>query len=146
MESGQTQPSDSPHRGYFRWRALACAIDYGIFFAVCFAYIRIFGFETESGYQVQGCAHTLPLAVLWFALFPLPEAVFGRTLGKWGTDFRVVTLTNGPINIGQAIVRRLFDSIDLSFFGLVGYLVAKSNPLNQRVGDLVAKTRVVPDE
>jgi uncharacterized RDD family membrane protein YckC len=122
-------------------------LDYGIFFVFFFAYTRYFGEPTDDGgYQVQGCVHTIALLVAWAMVLPLPEAVFGRTFGKWACDLRVVGPLGGPVAVHQAFIRRLLDPIDLSFFGLVGYLVAKNTPLAQRVGDLVGNTRVIEDQ
>jgi len=46
--------------------------------------------------------------------------------------------------VGNCIVRHLFDLVDVfPFFGIVGLIVAGSNNLKQRVGDLVARTIVV---
>jgi len=58
----------------------------------------------------------------------------------------VVGLNNQAVTMEQAFMRRMLDPVDLlSFFGLVAYIVAKTNPLGQRLGDLVAKTRVVEE-
>lgn len=51
----ETKQNVVHHQGYFRWRALAALLDYGIFFGVSFCYIYLFGSETNDGYQVEGC-------------------------------------------------------------------------------------------
>jgi uncharacterized RDD family membrane protein YckC len=137
----------SPERGrwYFALRAFGAVSDYAIYGGFAFAYIRFFGTETEEGYRVEGCAHLLTLVLAWVTLGPLPEALFGRTFGKWVCDLRVVNQRGAPVTFGQAVVRRLLDPIDFSFFGLVAFIVATNNPASQRLGDLVAKTRVVED-
>ena len=77
-------------------------------------------------------------------MFPLAEALWGRTFGKWACDLRVVALNGHPVATGQAFGRRVLDPVDLLvFFGLVAFIVSKTNPLSQRLGDLVARTRVV---
>ena len=135
-----------PGRRYFLLRSIAAAIDCSVLTGLCFAYIYHFGTETDGSYEVNGCGHVLALFALWVAWLPLPEAVFGKTFGKWACDLRVVKANDGaPITVGQAFARRMLDVADWSFFGLVGFVVAKTNPLNQRVGDLVAKTRVIED-
>jgi uncharacterized RDD family membrane protein YckC len=135
-----------PNRWYFVLRSLAAVIDYVVFGVFLFAYIYYFGTETDEGYRVDGCGHVLPLFVAWVIWLPLPEFVLGKTLGKWACDLRVVNLDNGRITFGQAFVRHLLDAVDLGgFFGLVAFIVARTNPLNQRLGDLVAKTLVVGD-
>jgi uncharacterized RDD family membrane protein YckC len=127
-------------------RAIAAALDYTIYGLIYFGYLRYFGSPTDEGYQVEGCGHLLALAGVWALWLPLPEAVFGRTFGKWACDLRVVSMNGGTVTAGQAFLRRLLDPVDLFFFfGLVGYIVAKTNPLNQRIGDLVAKSRVIAE-
>lgn len=121
-------------------------IDYALYGALYFAYVRYFGAETDEGFQVSGCGHVLTLVAAWVAFIPLPEGIWGRTIGKWACDLRVVGLNNRPVTIGQAFARRMLDPVDLlAFFGLVAYIVAKTSPLNQRLGDLVAKTHVVEE-
>lgn len=139
-------PSQGNGRWYFVLRAVAAAIDYAVYGGLYFTYLRFFGSETEDGYKVEGCSHLLALVLAWFVLLPLPEGLFGRTFGKWVCDLRVVRMNGGVATFGQAIQRRVLDPIDLlSFFGLVAFIVAKNNPMSQRLGDLVAKTRVVED-
>jgi uncharacterized RDD family membrane protein YckC len=133
-------------RWYFLLRAGATVGDYAVYWAFFFAYVRYFGAETEDGFRVSGCGHGLALVAAWVVLMPLPEAFWGRTFGKWACGLRVVGVDNRPVTIGQAFARRLLDPVDLlAFFGLVAYIVAKTNPLSQRLGDLVAKTRVVDE-
>ena len=54
---------------------------------------------------------------------------------------KVVRKNYSDGGVGASIVRHLFDIVD-SFF-LVGIIVAATNPLRQRVGDLVAGTIVI---
>lgn len=143
MHPTTAEPPHSLRPGHFRWRALAAATDFIILFGGTLAYTRYFGVETDEGYQVEGCGHVLILLAFYLVWLPLPEALVGQTLGKRFAGLRVVNLTGGSVGFSQSVVRHLFDVVDLFFFGLVGYVVAKSNPLHQRVGDLVAKTRVI---
>jgi uncharacterized RDD family membrane protein YckC len=127
-------------------RAAATLLDYGVLSALLFAYIRYFGEPLDDGgYQTSGCGHLLVVMVMWVAWLPLPEAVSGRTFGKWVCELRVVDAGGGRAALRQVLIRRLLDPLDLSLFGLVGYVVAKNTPLAQRVGDLAAKTRVIQD-
>jgi len=145
---GEPQPETgaSTTRWYFLLRSIAVALDYGIYLATFYAYVSHFGSPTDTGYQVHGCGHFLLFGGLWVLWLPLPEVVFGRTFGKWACDLRVVTLNGGAITMGQGLLRHVLDPVDFfSCFGLVGYIVAKTNPLNQRVGDLVARTRVIAE-
>jgi uncharacterized RDD family membrane protein YckC len=138
--------SVTPSRWYLSLRAAAAVGDYAVYWAFSFAYVHYFGAETEEGFQVSGCGHVLALVAAWVVFIPLPEAFWGRTFGKWACDLRVVGLNNRPATFGQAFARRMLDPVDLlAFFGLVAYIVARTNPLSQRLGDLVAKTRVVEE-
>jgi uncharacterized RDD family membrane protein YckC len=141
----ETKQNVVHHQGYFRWRALAALLDYGIFFGVSSAISISLAQRPTTATKLKAGLGTLPLVGLWLVWFPVAETVVGRTFGKWAADLCVVNLSNQPISAGQAVVRHLFDSIDLSFFGLVGYFVARSNPGRQRVGYLVAKTLVVAE-
>jgi uncharacterized RDD family membrane protein YckC len=146
METAIATMPGPPGRRYFALRALAAMMDCVVFGAFFFAYVYHFGTPTDGGYQVEGCGHFLVLSGVWLLWFPLPEALLGRTLGKWACDLRVVNLKNGPLTFGQVLTRRLLDVVDLwAFFGLVGFIVARNNPLQQRVGDLVARTRVIEE-
>ena len=136
-----------PSRWYFHLRALAAVIDYAVFWGLFFAYARYFGVETDEGFQLSGCGHMLAVVAAWVVLVPLPEGIWGRTIGKWACDLRVAGLNNRRVTMGQAFTRRMLDPVDLlAFFGLVAYIVAKNTPLHQRLGDLVAKTQVVEEE
>jgi uncharacterized RDD family membrane protein YckC len=44
-------------------------------------------------------------------------------------------------------LRRICDALEISWcFGFVAFLLVKSSPYNQRLGDMIAKTRVVGKE
>jgi uncharacterized RDD family membrane protein YckC len=130
-------------RWYFPLRAGAAVIDYTVCWTLYFGYLRYFGSDTADGYEVTGFGHLLVLLVVWVALFPVPEWLWGRTLGKWCCDLRVVDVNMRRVTLAKAVLRRLLDPVDLQLFGIVAYVVARTNPLHQRVGDLVARTRVV---
>lgn len=124
-------------------RALEAIIDHSIMITFTIAYIYLFGEPNEEGVlSVQGIM-TLPAILFWLLYFPLLESSTGQTLGKMILGIRVATLSGGQISFLQSVVRRLFDFVDLMFFGLVAVLVINSNEDRQRVGDLVAKTTVV---
>jgi uncharacterized RDD family membrane protein YckC len=122
-------------------------LDYTMIWVLTFAYTRYFGTPTEEGgYHVQGCVHVFALFAIWALALPIPEGVAGRTFGKWACSLRVTNLSGRSVTLGQAFMRRFLDPIDLMVaFGLVAFIVAKTNPLSQRLGDLVAKTLVVED-
>lgn len=124
-------------------RIFAGLIDYGIFYTLSFVYIFSFGTMDEAGTIKVQNAGTLPIIFLWFLYFPLAESISGQTVGKKIFKIKVVSARGSDASIGSIIVRRLFDSIDMLFFGLVGVLLIKSSAKSQRVGDQVGNTAVV---
>jgi uncharacterized RDD family membrane protein YckC len=70
----------------------------------------------------------------------------GASLGKEIMGLRVVGDDGAPCGVGPAFVRWLFWFVDdFPYFipGLVGFIVAAVTPDHRRVGDIVARTRVV---
>ena len=51
--------------------------------------------------------------------------------------------TEKNIDFKQSFLRHLLDPIDMSLFGLVGIIIIKNSPESQRLGDLLAKTKVI---
>ena len=96
--------------------------------------------EGGSGLRLSG----LP-ALAWFSLcfliMPLQEGLTGKTIGKRVMGLKVVRKDYSDGGVGASIVRHLFDVVDMFF--LAGIIVAATNPLRQRVGDLVAGTIVI---
>lgn len=124
-------------------RVLATLIDYGIYLAVCSSYTFYFGEpNAEGGYSTSGMA-ALPLLASWFLYFPIAESIRGQTLGHILTGIRVVHKSGKPIGCRQALLRRMCDPIDFSFFGLTAYLAVKYSDKQQRIGDMVARTMVI---
>jgi hypothetical protein len=82
------------------------------------------------------------LSVLFFAYPIVAELrMQGRTFGRRALGLRVVTNEGGPIRARHAVVRSLFQLIDLPFG--IGVLVGVLTPRTQRFGDLAAGTFVV---
>ncbi len=129
-------------------RFFALLIDYLIYFFIFFYIGSLFGKEyvTEegaTGFRVEGIPALICFA-FWFIVMPVLEGLTGQSIGKMIFKIKTLKQDGTKISIGNATVRHLFDVIDyLPFLGLVGLIVASKNHLNQRVGDLVAKTIVV---
>ncbi len=82
--------------------------------------------------------------VIGFILYTsICEAYYGATLGKMFLGLFVVDKKGEQISFGAALVRSLLFYVDQFFFGLVGYMVMKDNPLHQRLGDKAAGTVVI---
>ena len=71
------------------------------------------------------------------------EGVHGASLGKLLCKLRVVTADGHPCSMTRALRRNLAYYWDGLFFGLVGYNSMQKSSLNQRYGDVWAKTIVV---
>lgn len=128
-------------------RALAAGLDYLLVFGLIWAYLVSFGEPTEDGsYQLEGCGPVALAMGIWFVLLPLLEGLLGFTLGKGLLGLQVVDLKGRKVSLTAALFRHCLDFVDLSMGGIVGALVVSFTPLHQRLGDLVAKTRVVSDQ
>ena len=85
------------------------------------------------------------LAVIIIAYFTYFEAVFGATPGKAILRLQVVMLDGGRPTLGAILMRNVLRLVDaLPIFYVVGGLVAQSTLHEQRVGDIVARTTVIP--
>lgn len=124
-------------------RIPATIIDLTLFYVFFFTYAYTYGEPDDGGYTVSGFA-ALGVPAIWFLYFPLTEALGGQTLGHKLMGIKVVSKSGKPITFSQAIRRRVCDIFDLHFFfGLIGFLVVRSSPDNQRLGDMWAGTIVV---
>jgi uncharacterized RDD family membrane protein YckC len=85
-------------------------------------------------------------AVILVTLFcyVISEAVTGATVGKvlFGVAVRSKD-GHGPCSLRQAAIRNVLRIVDGVGCYLVGFLIAESSPLRQRLGDRLAKTAVV---
>jgi uncharacterized RDD family membrane protein YckC len=128
-------------------KTIAALIDYSIIITINFYVILTLGepISGESGsYQMSGFP-VLVNIIPWFILTVCFEFSLGSTLGNGIVDLKPVAKENQDkkITFIQSFQRHLLDPIDMLFFGLVGYLVMKSNENGQRLGDIWAKTVVV---
>lgn len=130
-------------------RALAVAIDYGLF---SFAYALIlmqFGTQSthESGrliIELDGWRNILPVAI-WILTFPVMESFEGKTIGKKLLKLKVVKLNGSPYSAVDSFKRRICDWIDFTFLGLPALIISSNTRLRQRLGDMWAGTVVVND-
>ena len=84
--------------------------------------------------------------VLAFGYWIVLEYAWGTTVGKRLFSIRVVDRDGGRPSFGQSLIRNLFriaDGFPYIVPYLVGFAVALSDADRQRVGDQVARTRVV---
>lgn len=128
-------------------RVLATIIDYVVVFAFFFWYVMTFGSPNEEGGNtVTGWLALVP--VLFWALWIIgTESYCGQTLGHALVGLKVVSNDGSDITFRQSLKRRLCDAIEISWcFGLIAFFIVKGNERHQRLGDIIAKTLVVPKD
>jgi len=81
-----------------------------------------------------------------FLFFAFTEAKFGRTLGKFLFNTKVISEDYKKISIKQSLIRNLLRFIDGFFIYIVGLVIMLFSKERQRLGDLVAKTYVIHDK
>lgn len=125
-------------------RIVAGLIDYSIVFTLTCTYILIFGEKNQLGeYSVNGLK-AIPVFIFWLFYFCFIESTLNATLGNYLMKLKPIDLnTEKNINFKQSFLRHLLDPIDMFFFGLVGIIIIKNSQESQRLGDLLAKTKVI---
>lgn len=138
MTTIKTQP-------YLGQRVAATVIDYFIIFVFFFAFVFVFGEPNENGEQVVSGPLAVIPAVFWFCWLIIPETLWGKTAGHHATGLKIITLEGNKPLFWQAMVRRLFDFIDMliCFPGLIALILVLKSKYHQRLGDMVAKTLVI---
>jgi uncharacterized RDD family membrane protein YckC len=132
-------------QGDIAWkRFLSGAIDYVVICVFFFAYVMTFGEpNAEGGKTVTGLPGVVPV-VFWFCWLVLSESIFGTTLGHYINRLKVISIDGDKPTFSQSLRRRLCDPLEISWcFGLVAFILIKNTQLNQRLGDIWAKTIVV---
>ena len=126
-------------------RILAGLMDYAIIFTFTYIFAATYGEPNiDGGYTVEGLPMLIPIG-FWGIMIVGIEQFFGATLGNYLLDLKPISI-NGiqeELTIGQSFKRHLVDLIDMFCFGLIGIMIIKNTEMNQRLGDLWAKTIVV---
>ncbi len=125
-------------------RIFAGFVDYMIIFILMVGVVYLLGEPNEEGgYTLNGSPGLIPYGI-WFIFTIGAEQVFGRTLGNYAADLKVLSIKedSNKISILQSIKRHLLDPFDMMCFGIVGIVCIKSTKMNQRLGDLWADTYV----
>jgi len=97
--------------------------------------------QPDGTNEVHG-VQVLPIIALWLVYIVVGERL-GGTLGHRLFKLKVVTMDGGQPDTWHTFLRRVCDPLDYFLCGLVGYLLIKNTPYNQRLGDIVAKTQVI---
>jgi uncharacterized RDD family membrane protein YckC len=89
----------------------------------------------------------LALNAFWFVYFIITEKYMGGTMGHQLFKLKVISMDGNELGFWQVFLRRICDALEISWcFGLVAFFLVKTSAYNQRLGDMVAKTRVVGKE
>jgi len=129
---------------YISKRVTATFIDYTLTFALTFAYIYIVGQPDESGAHVVTGLPALVPVLFWFLYFIICETYLDGTLGHQLLKVKVMSADGKTPVFSQILLRRLADAIEIAWcFGLIAFVIVKSTPNSQRLGDIWAKTIVI---
>ena len=125
-------------------RIIAGFIDYTIIFSLTAFYIYQFGeMNSEGGYTVNGIK-TFPIIIFWLIYNCGIELALDSTLGNYIVGLKPVDLeTESKITFKQSFLRHIMDVIDMFFFGIIAIIIIKNSNESQRLGDLLAKTKVI---
>ncbi len=126
-----------------RDRFLATLFDYTVI--GCFSLVFIYQYgeiNSEGGYMVDGIKSFIPL-IFWFVYLIVIEFAFNASVGHLILGLRVVKIDGSKIKFIDSLKRHLVDFIDFFFFAVPAILLIKNTSLNQRLGDIWAKTIVI---
>ncbi|MBI2212249.1 MAG: RDD family protein [Acidobacteria bacterium] len=130
------------------WRRLAAFFaDISIFVLAAIPVVMtVVAMEAHAINDKVGVALMLLCALAIFGLsltyFPLLEARFGKTLGKQLMRIRVIEENGRPLQLRQAVIRRLSFYFDLL---AVDAIFIPFTPKKQRALDILAKTVVIEE-
>ena len=118
----------------------------GVVGAVVLAILQAVG-AIDPGWQhrIQGLsAASFGLSLLGgFLYHSASEGIYVASVGKLVCRLRVVSAEGRPCDMKQALIRSVAYFWDALFFGLVAYRSMEKSPLQQRYGDVWAKTVVI---
>lgn len=133
-------------------RFLALVIDLAVFCAAFVPITRVFKgvwFMSSRDHQwVQGWFVSDPLCVAFFAVmvayYVCLEGLVGATIGKRAVGIHVIRIDGGCPGIVKGFLRNVLRLVDgLPALNILGVIAIVRSPERARIGDAVAKTRVV---
>ena len=124
-------------------RFVAYIVDFFLCLMLFWLYVILFCREIGlRKYQCNGVPSMLILVLIMFLYYSIQEFFWQRTLGKYLLRLKVVKLDNSQLTFLDIIKRHFFDFIELLFFPALPLFIAIFNKRQQRLGDIIAKTRV----
>ncbi|TAK56981.1 MAG: RDD family protein [Bacteroidetes bacterium] len=126
-------------------RVLAALCDYLCYFIACYVYFLFMSETRANGFNMLPLfPHVFSFILLWFLWIPFIESRNGYTFFKLIFNIKVVHENIARSSLLSSLIRHLFDPIDLFFFfGAVGLILSKVTKKHQRLGDMLAGTRVI---
>ena len=85
----------------------------------------------------------MPPILIWYLYFIISEIKWQTTIGKRIFSLYVRRIDNSPIQFPVIIKRRALDLAELFFMPIIALVSVLVTSKNQRLGDLIAKTKVV---
>ena len=124
-------------------RIAATFIDYVLVDSLTIFYMVYFGEKDSDGsYSIHGFQSLIPIT-LWFLYIVVGERL-GGTPGHRIFRLKVVTMDGQQPGTWSTFKRRFCDIFDIYlFFGLLGSLLIRYTQYHQRLGDIIAGTRVI---
>lgn len=125
-------------------RIIAGLIDYAVILSITSLYIFYFGeLNHEGEYSVNGIK-AVPIFLFWFFYLCVVEVTLESTLGNYLVSIQPVDkATEKRVNLKQSFLRHIVDPVDMFFFGLMAIIIINSSKESVRLGDLLAKTKVI---
>ena len=130
-------------------RAFAALLDYGLLLCLTILLFRFqpwFEPDATGNWGAGGLLLLVPIVAVWFVYFVFVEARFAQTAGKGLLDLYVERLDGAPVRPVDCLKRHLLDLVEFPFPcvpGVIAMVAVKLTPAGQRLGDLLAGTRVV---
>lgn len=124
-------------------RGIAYSVDVCIISLILYPYFETYGVETsENTLKLTGINY-LPPILIWYLYFIISEIKWQTTIGKRIFSLYVRRIDNSPIQFPVIIKRRALDLAELFFMPIIALVSVLVTSKNQRLGDLIAKTKVV---
>jgi uncharacterized RDD family membrane protein YckC len=121
--------------------ALIDVVVAGVTLGFVFEVLAVWLFGESLNNEGQWPITFLALLVYWTAM----EAISGQTVGKALLHIKVVDATTGAdIGFWQSLVRNVFKLFGVMLFGVVTIVWISASKTRQRLGDMAAKTIVIP--
>ncbi|MCC6584330.1 MAG: RDD family protein [Chitinophagales bacterium] len=125
-------------------RIFAYIIDLFFALGISAIFTMILGDKNSDGnYSVKFPMAIIPISSI-FLYYVLQEFYYNKTIGMRIMFIKIISLDGNKFTLVKAIVRRLFDIIDIGipFIGIFFILITKNG---QRIGDLITKAQIVYD-